>query len=70
MIEKLSLTCDGRLSHRQLACCHSYCGLPLDGKDMLIYSNVDKKLEVCSSSVNYELCNLQKTPFGLRKSIG
>ncbi|XP_036980535.1 WD repeat-containing protein 27 isoform X6 [Acanthopagrus latus] len=45
MIEKLSLTCDGRLSHRQLACCHSYCGLPLDGKDMLIYSNVDKKLE-------------------------
>lgn len=56
MIEKLSLTCDGRLSHRQLACCHSYCGLPLDGKDMLIYSNVDKKLEVCLCFVNYELC--------------
>ncbi|KAM6922428.1 WD repeat-containing protein 27 [Lycodopsis pacificus] len=41
VIEKLSLTCDRLLSHRQLACCHSYCGVPLHGKDMLIYSNMD-----------------------------
>uniref|UniRef100_A0A8C3A6H7 WD repeat domain 27 n=1 Tax=Cyclopterus lumpus TaxID=8103 RepID=A0A8C3A6H7_CYCLU len=41
MIEKLSLTCDVLQSHRQLACCHSYCGVPLHGKDMLIYSNMD-----------------------------
>uniref|UniRef100_A0A3Q3VQH4 Uncharacterized protein n=1 Tax=Mola mola TaxID=94237 RepID=A0A3Q3VQH4_MOLML len=41
MIEKLSLTCDRRLSHLQVACCHSYCGLPLHGKDMLIYNNMD-----------------------------
>ncbi|XP_051233694.1 WD repeat-containing protein 27 isoform X1 [Dicentrarchus labrax] len=41
MIEKLSLTCDRLLSHRQLACCHSYCGLPLHGNEMLIYSNMD-----------------------------
>uniref|UniRef100_A0A8C9XHS2 WD repeat domain 27 n=1 Tax=Sander lucioperca TaxID=283035 RepID=A0A8C9XHS2_SANLU len=31
VIEKLSLTCDRLLSHRQLACCQSYCGIPLDG---------------------------------------
>ncbi|XP_037639064.1 WD repeat-containing protein 27 isoform X2 [Sebastes umbrosus] len=41
VIERLSLACDSLQSHRQLACCHSYCGLPLNGKDMLIYSNVD-----------------------------
>ncbi|XP_040033828.2 WD repeat-containing protein 27 isoform X1 [Gasterosteus aculeatus] len=41
VIEKLSLTCDGLLSHRQLACCPSYCGIPLHGKDMLVYGNVD-----------------------------
>ncbi|XP_038593964.1 WD repeat-containing protein 27 [Micropterus salmoides] len=41
MIEKLSVTSDRLLSHRQLACCQSYCGIPLHGKDMLIYSNVD-----------------------------
>ncbi|XP_054456736.1 WD repeat-containing protein 27 [Anoplopoma fimbria] len=40
VIEKLSLTCDGLLSHLQLACCHWYCGIPLHGKEMLIYSNV------------------------------
>ncbi|XP_071337019.1 WD repeat-containing protein 27 isoform X2 [Trachinotus anak] len=40
MIEKLRLACDRPLSHRQLACCHSYCGIPLHGKDMSIYSNV------------------------------
>ncbi|XP_010755045.3 WD repeat-containing protein 27 isoform X1 [Larimichthys crocea] len=45
MIEKLCLTCDRLLSHRQLACCHSYCGLPLHGKDILIYSNVDTELK-------------------------
>ncbi|XP_023267499.1 WD repeat-containing protein 27-like [Seriola lalandi dorsalis] len=41
MFEKLSFACDRLLSHRQLACCNSYCGIPLHGKDMLIYSNVD-----------------------------
>ncbi|XP_042358717.1 WD repeat-containing protein 27 [Plectropomus leopardus] len=41
--EKLSLTCDGLLSHRQLACCHSYCGLPLHGKEMLIYNTMEVK---------------------------
>uniref|UniRef100_A0A3Q3IV28 WD repeat domain 27 n=1 Tax=Monopterus albus TaxID=43700 RepID=A0A3Q3IV28_MONAL len=41
MIEKLSLTCDRLLSHRQLACCHTFCGIPLHGKDMLIYNNMD-----------------------------
>ncbi|XP_070772507.1 WD repeat-containing protein 27 [Enoplosus armatus] len=43
MTEKLSLICDRLLSHRQLACCHSHCGIPLHGKEMLIYSNVDIK---------------------------
>uniref|UniRef100_A0A3Q2P1B4 Uncharacterized protein n=1 Tax=Fundulus heteroclitus TaxID=8078 RepID=A0A3Q2P1B4_FUNHE len=37
--EKLSLTCDSLLSHRQLACCRSYSGIPHRGKNMLIYSN-------------------------------
>ncbi|XP_035462344.1 WD repeat-containing protein 27 isoform X2 [Scophthalmus maximus] len=41
MIEKLSLTCDRVRSHWQLPCCHSYCGVPVRGKDMLIYSHVD-----------------------------
>ncbi|KAK1905760.1 WD repeat-containing protein 27 [Dissostichus eleginoides] len=40
--EMLSLPCDRLLSHRQLACCHTYCGIPLEGKNMLIYSNMDK----------------------------
>ncbi|XP_074531549.1 WD repeat-containing protein 27 isoform X2 [Halichoeres trimaculatus] len=40
MLEKLRLTCDSLLSHRQLACCHSHCGIPLHGKDILIYNNV------------------------------
>ncbi|XP_068424084.1 WD repeat-containing protein 27 isoform X2 [Clinocottus analis] len=41
VIEKLSLTCDVLQSHRQLACCRSYCGVPLHGKDMRIYSHMD-----------------------------
>ncbi|XP_023117577.2 WD repeat-containing protein 27 isoform X3 [Amphiprion ocellaris] len=41
MIEKLSLACDRLLSHQQLACCQRYCGIPLHGKDMLIYNNMD-----------------------------
>ncbi|XP_037549125.1 WD repeat-containing protein 27 [Nematolebias whitei] len=36
--QKLSLTCDRLLSHQQLACCHSYCGIPFNGKEVLIYS--------------------------------
>ncbi|XP_017268277.1 WD repeat-containing protein 27 [Kryptolebias marmoratus] len=39
--QKLSLTCDRLLSHQQLACCHSYCGIPFNGKEALIYSNMD-----------------------------
>ncbi|XP_067465953.1 WD repeat-containing protein 27 isoform X1 [Thunnus thynnus] len=39
--ERLSLTCDKHLAHLQLPCCQSYCGIPLHGKEMLIYSNVD-----------------------------
>ncbi|KAM9345475.1 WD repeat-containing protein 27 [Symphorus nematophorus] len=45
LIEKLRLTCDRLASHRQLACCPSYCGLPLHGKEMLIYSNVDVEVK-------------------------
>ncbi|XP_070697667.1 WD repeat-containing protein 27 [Pempheris klunzingeri] len=41
MIEKLSVTCDSLLSHLQLAGCYSYCGIPVHGKDMLIYNNMD-----------------------------
>ncbi|XP_008278894.1 WD repeat-containing protein 27 [Stegastes partitus] len=41
MLEKLSLACDRLLSHRQLACCQCYCGIPLHGKEMLIYNNMD-----------------------------
>ncbi|XP_063731267.1 WD repeat-containing protein 27 [Eleginops maclovinus] len=40
--EMLSLTCDRLLSYRQLACCHTYCGIPMEGKNMFIYSNMDK----------------------------
>ncbi|XP_068597701.1 WD repeat-containing protein 27 [Brachionichthys hirsutus] len=43
--EKLRFSCDPLLSHRQLACCPSYCGFPLHGKEMLIYSNVDPELK-------------------------
>ncbi|KAM7385734.1 hypothetical protein PAMP_001795 [Pampus punctatissimus] len=43
--QRLSLTCDRLLSHLQLACCRSHCGIPLHGKEMLIYSNVDKEQE-------------------------
>ncbi|XP_041866365.1 WD repeat-containing protein 27 [Melanotaenia boesemani] len=38
--EKLSLTCDRLLSHQQLACCRSYCAIPLHGKEILVYSNI------------------------------
>uniref|UniRef100_UPI003AAA8B22 WD repeat-containing protein 27 n=1 Tax=Centroberyx gerrardi TaxID=166262 RepID=UPI003AAA8B22 len=41
MVEKLSLTCDRLISHRQLACCHSYCVIPLRCKELLVYSHVD-----------------------------
>ncbi|XP_021170339.2 WD repeat-containing protein 27 [Fundulus heteroclitus] len=37
--EKLSLTCDSLLSHRQLACCRSHSGIPHRDKNVLIYSN-------------------------------
>lgn len=50
MIEKLILTCDRLLSQQQVACCHSYCGLPARGKDMLIYSTADKESKVCHHS--------------------
>uniref|UniRef100_A0A667ZLP8 Uncharacterized protein n=1 Tax=Myripristis murdjan TaxID=586833 RepID=A0A667ZLP8_9TELE len=39
--EKLSLTSDGLIPHQQLACCHSYCGIPLRGKELLVYSHMD-----------------------------
>uniref|UniRef100_A0A665WZ81 Uncharacterized protein n=1 Tax=Echeneis naucrates TaxID=173247 RepID=A0A665WZ81_ECHNA len=35
-----TLPCDRLVSHRQLACCHSYCVVPLDGNNLLIYSNL------------------------------
>ncbi|KAM4591508.1 WD repeat-containing protein 27 isoform 2-T2 [Odontesthes bonariensis] len=41
MTEKLILTCDRLLSHQQLACCQSHCGIPLHGKEVLIYNNMD-----------------------------
>ncbi|XP_014895080.1 WD repeat-containing protein 27 [Poecilia latipinna] len=37
--EKLRFTCDILLSHQQLACCDRYCGIPHQGKNVLIYSN-------------------------------
>ncbi|KAM4607485.1 WD repeat-containing protein 27 [Polymixia lowei] len=43
MIEKLSFTCDRLMSHLQLACCPSYCGIPVRSKELLIYSNMDIK---------------------------
>lgn len=44
--EKLGLTCDGIPSHQQVACCQSYCGLPVHRKDMMIYNNVDTESKV------------------------
>ncbi|XP_058507143.1 WD repeat-containing protein 27 isoform X1 [Solea solea] len=42
MIEKLSLTCGSRLrSLCLLACCPAYCGIPLHGKEILVYNNLD-----------------------------
>ncbi|XP_030604144.1 WD repeat-containing protein 27 isoform X2 [Archocentrus centrarchus] len=41
LTEKLSLTCDRLLSHRQLACCYSYCSIPQRGNEVLIYSTKD-----------------------------
>uniref|UniRef100_A0A3Q2WW25 Uncharacterized protein n=1 Tax=Haplochromis burtoni TaxID=8153 RepID=A0A3Q2WW25_HAPBU len=35
LTEKLSLTCDRLLSHRQLACCYSYFSIPQHGKEVL-----------------------------------
>ncbi|KAM9364952.1 WD repeat-containing protein 27 [Pholidichthys leucotaenia] len=43
--EKLKITSDRLLSHQQLACSRFYCGLPIHGKDMLIYSIVDSLQE-------------------------
>uniref|UniRef100_A0A3P9QI15 WD repeat domain 27 n=1 Tax=Poecilia reticulata TaxID=8081 RepID=A0A3P9QI15_POERE len=37
--KKFSFTCDKLLSHQQLACCDCYCGIPHQGKNVLIYSN-------------------------------
>ncbi|XP_071387660.1 WD repeat-containing protein 27, partial [Centroberyx affinis] len=45
MVEKLSLTCDRLISHRQLACCHSYCVIPLRCKELLVYNHVDTEQE-------------------------
>uniref|UniRef100_H3C3Y6 Uncharacterized protein n=1 Tax=Tetraodon nigroviridis TaxID=99883 RepID=H3C3Y6_TETNG len=39
--EILRLTSARILSQQLVACCHSYCGLPVRGKDMMIYNNVD-----------------------------
>uniref|UniRef100_A0A665WYR8 WD repeat domain 27 n=1 Tax=Echeneis naucrates TaxID=173247 RepID=A0A665WYR8_ECHNA len=47
MTEKFSLACDRLVSHRQLACCHSYCVVPLDGNNLLIYSNLHIDLNIC-----------------------
>ncbi|XP_039857960.1 WD repeat-containing protein 27 [Simochromis diagramma] len=41
LTEKLSLTCDRLLSHRQLACCYSYFSIPQHGKEVLVYSTRD-----------------------------
>uniref|UniRef100_I3JTZ2 WD repeat domain 27 n=1 Tax=Oreochromis niloticus TaxID=8128 RepID=I3JTZ2_ORENI len=43
LTEKLSLTCDRLLSHRQLACCYSYFSIPRHGKEVLVYSTKDGK---------------------------
>ncbi|XP_069394987.1 WD repeat-containing protein 27 isoform X2 [Paralichthys olivaceus] len=45
LVEKLSLTCDGLRTHRQLACCHCYCGIPVHNKDMLVYSHTDTEMK-------------------------
>lgn len=44
--EILRLTCDRILSQQLVACCHSYCGLAVRGKDMMIYNNVDTESKV------------------------
>uniref|UniRef100_A0A3P8NBC2 WD repeat domain 27 n=1 Tax=Astatotilapia calliptera TaxID=8154 RepID=A0A3P8NBC2_ASTCA len=41
LTEKLSLTCDRLLSHRQLTCCYSYFSIPQHGKEVLVYSTRD-----------------------------
>ncbi|XP_020488469.2 WD repeat-containing protein 27 [Labrus bergylta] len=57
MLEKLSLTCDRLLSHRQLACCHGYCGVPVHGKDMLVYRHVDtEKKPLLLTGHHGEIC--------------
>ncbi|XP_034465303.1 WD repeat-containing protein 27 [Hippoglossus hippoglossus] len=45
LIENLSLTWDGLRSHRQLACCHCYCGIPVRKKDILVYTHTDTELK-------------------------
>ncbi|KAM3863052.1 WD repeat-containing protein 27 [Diretmus argenteus] len=41
VVEKLSLTCDRLVSHRQLACCRSHCGVPSRDKDLRVYNHTD-----------------------------
>ncbi|XP_062286107.1 WD repeat-containing protein 27 [Scomber scombrus] len=41
LTERLNLSCGRLLSHMQLPCCQAYCGIPMHGKEMLIYSVVD-----------------------------
>lgn len=48
IIEKLNVHCDRLLSHHQLACCRNYCGIPMRGKEVFVYNNDPKGLEVCS----------------------
>lgn len=64
--QKLSLTCDRLLSHQQeLACCHSYCGIPFQGKDVIIYSNLDPQQKVCY--LDYVKCE-QRNPIIIKLS--
>ncbi|XP_076021503.1 WD repeat-containing protein 27 [Genypterus blacodes] len=43
IVEKLSFPGEGDLSHRQLACCHSYCSIPSQGNQLLVYNHMDKQ---------------------------
>ncbi|XP_075874914.1 WD repeat-containing protein 27 [Nelusetta ayraudi] len=45
MLEKLFLTCDRLLSQQQVACCHSHCGFPVRGKDVLVYRTAKQDSE-------------------------
>ncbi|KAM9808777.1 WD repeat-containing protein 27 [Syngnathus typhle] len=41
IVERFKLTCDRLVSYQRLACSCDYTGIPLNSKDILIYSNVD-----------------------------